>query len=1418
MDSVTSGAPHPPIAADYWSSGSSPQRKRTEINDIPSPQRRSSNNDSIQGHPIWSYQQSLNNQFQRSSDSTVQDQLEMIADGNTFETRINERIEFADSYYEIVGKAQTIIDNASQAVAKPVTEPVINSAENRTSDLLSHLFDAETVNAIEANVKLPTLHLPKFHGSYAAWPTFSDAFKTSIHDNPRFRDGQKLSYLRSCLTGKAAEKIESLETTAANYSVAWDILERHYNNPTAIVNNRIKALFELPQCGRSNPNSLGDLIDEATKHYRALEAMNQPFLEAFPVYAITSKLDEQTKQRWKEHTQGKAFPSVNELLEFLQNRFRVLEDLQPDIQKKPQQPMHRTLAPQNSYNQRPTQHWFNQPKPTIAYPSKVTAVCHLCQGAHFTQYCSKLSDTDVNHRIEIVRKAGLCHNCLRSNHFTKDCHTSTCKKCRGKHHTILHIDTQNSNQAIQSPKTSLNSINIPSEVLLSTALIKIADNQGKYHTCRVLLDSGSQTHFITERLAAKLELPRNKVDTPVVGINQVVSTIKTSVNTIIQSRINAFSTRLNLLVVPQISGSIPTRSIRAEELQIPANVQLADPTFYKTAKIDGLIGAEIFYKLLAVGQFTLDNTAVTLQKTRLGWVVTGSLPNQNNTKNRICNLTLDAIHNQIVKFWEVEDGPQTPVLSREEKQCETHYQSNTTRDPQSGIYTVRLPFKENPTNLGESYHIALKRFHSLERSLDRNEQLKSEYTEFLREYIELGHMSVVDSPVREEGYYLPHHGVIKDNSVTTKLRVVFDASCKTSAAISLNKILMVGPTIQDDLFSLLVRFRSHIYVLTADITKMYRQIRVHSDDRNFQKILWRESTDQPIRTYRLNTVTYGTSCAPFLAIRTLHQLAADETLTYPIASRILRKDFYVDDLLTGAKTIEEAVTIREEITELCQKGGFKLRQWASNAPELLDIRQDKLEETHLKLDLENTVNALGIRWNAREDTISYAVKDFNNTKRITKRTILSQVAQLFDPLGLLAPIIIRAKMIMQELWASKLNWDESVSEELHTKWVNYCRDLTYIKTIKIARRVVISDYQSLQLHGFCDASEQAYGACIYMRSKTNNKVQVQLLCAKSRVAPLKTQTLPRLELCAAYLLSKLYKTIMNTILNSRPLTPLSSDPNDLSALTPAHFLIGDTLNSMPDYDISNVPSGRLSSWQHVQKMRHHFWQRWSKEYLHELTTRKKWHKHKPEKIEIGSIVTVQDDHLPAMQWTLARNPRDVQRRDDLAERGKEEKTEPGPARRSGAEQSGAELSEAEQGGKGKKAERLPPSGNFCLKLEFLCGSLGLGMQIGRRRRKPSKLHSSLGYGLDVVRLVLLELHKSKYNSLIDSKPKLLPCDPVPGNPKLGFKKTIGHSALGFCKHIYGYLKVMLQEILERKGTISGLKTATANYMGTILGQ
>ena len=182
----------------------------------------------------------------------------------------------------------------------------------------------------------------------------------------------------------------------------------------------------------------------------------------------------------------------------------------------------------------------------------------------------------------------------------------------------------------------------------------------------------------------------------------------------------------------------------------------------------------------------------------------------------------------------------------------------------------------------------------------------------------------------EPGFYLPHDAVIKSDSLTTKTRVVFDGSAKTSSDISLNDSLMVGPTIQDDLFSLLTRFRTHKYALTADIEKMYCQVLVHLGDCIYLKILFRENEYEPIKTYSLNTVTYRASCASFLGIRALHQLAIDKGAQHPIAAAFLQRDYYVDDLLTGANTRHEAALLRKELMELLEKAGFPLRKWASN--------------------------------------------------------------------------------------------------------------------------------------------------------------------------------------------------------------------------------------------------------------------------------------------------------------------------------------------------------------------------------------------------------------------------------------------------------------------------------------------------------
>lgn len=239
---------------------------------------------------------------------------------------------------------------------------------------------------------------------------------------------------------------------------------------------------------------------------------------------------------------------------------------------------------------------------------------------------------------------------------------------------------------------------------------------------------------------------------------------------------------------------------------------------------------------------------------------------------------------------------------------------NTLKTPfVEARFIVKQPFRNDVLNrLGDSYSAALKRFYSLERKLERNPTLRQNYISFMEEYIALGHLQKVDSlNDRQNAFYLPHHAVIREESVTTKLRVVFDASTKSDSNVSLNDTLMIGPMLQEDLFSNIFRFRHHKYALTADVCKMYRQVRVAEEQTRYQRILWRTNPSEGIATYELKTVTYRTASASFLAVRCLQQLAREAQDRFPVASEIILKDFYMDALLTGAGSIEEAIKLRD---------------------------------------------------------------------------------------------------------------------------------------------------------------------------------------------------------------------------------------------------------------------------------------------------------------------------------------------------------------------------------------------------------------------------------------------------------------------------------------------------------------------------
>lgn len=445
---------------------------------------------------------------------------------------------------------------------------------------------------------------------------------------------------------------------------------------------------------------------------------------------------------------------------------------------------------------------------------------------------------------------------------------------------------------------------------------------------------------------------------------------------------------------------------------------------------------------------------------------------------------------------------------------------------------MELPLKENYTQLGDSYETAKRRLLSMEKKLAKQPELREHYDSFMREYIELGHMKVLSNTTDAPGvqndnpiYYLPHHAVIKPDSDSTRLRVVFDTSAKTTSGLSLNDVQMTGPTMQQDLFNIVARFRKYAYAMTADISKMYRQVKVKAEQCRLQRIVWRFSPEEEIQEYELQTVTYGEACSSFLAIRSLNQIAKELQHQFPRASEIITRDFYVDDLLTGDDDINSLSQLKEEITTILQAAKFELHKWKANHQSLIETSEDK---TILKLGQDTRI--LGQLWDTQADTFGYTVQTSEQLPKPTKRQVLSCIAQLFDPLGLIGPVITRAKIIMQQLWQLQLGWDESLPVQLHTEWTKWYARIKYLDHLKIPRRVLCDMTRKIELHGFCDASESAYGACIYLRSSNAvGQHHVRLLCAKSRVAPLKTVSLPRLELCGALLLSQLYQRTIESL-------------------------------------------------------------------------------------------------------------------------------------------------------------------------------------------------------------------------------------------------------------------------------------------------
>ncbi|UYV69975.1 hypothetical protein LAZ67_7001363 [Cordylochernes scorpioides] len=737
--------------------------------------------------------------------------------------------------------------------------------------------------------------------------------------------------------------------------------------------------------------------------------------------------------------------------------------------------------------------------------------------------------------------------------------------------------------------------------------------------------------------------------------------------------------KVNALVLDKLTNNLPTLTCPKSNLAHLKTMPLADPDYNISAPIDILIGAELAMTMFTGESVIGDEEQLTATSSKLGWFLSGRVSSKGSRRS-IRNI-IQSHHacletqNTVEIFWKLESIPDVTSISKDENESEIHFVETHGRDS-TGRYVVQLTFR-NDCQLGDSRTNAIKRLCSLERSPNCEAQNSTGF--------------------------VSHHSEI----------------------------------------------RIHPVAINADIAKMYRQIRISPEDSEFQRIVWRNDPHDKIKDYRLETVTYGTSCAPFLATRIIKQLALDEQSNFPNASKIALTDF-IGALSKCSR--HKGKNLVQELYGLLNAGGFELRKWTSNVPDVLLLLPFHLRSTNTNIGIKESkefVNVLGLQWQPRTDGFTFKgiALPLNS---MTKRGILSQVAKIFDSLGWISPFTTTIELNLQELWKTGLEWDDPIPEELRRKLTLINQDLPSLEHIQIPRCVVPGNFMKVEFHGFCDASKRAYAASLYLKTFVANRVaEIHRLvsgvwchvdgrqnpadCASRGIFPsdLVEHPLwlngppwliePALEIkkfinrskeefkeeekiktyfgtieceipsivincssltkqkciiawCLRFvnnsrmpshsrnrepltlrefndaLLTVVKKTMGSALLNfeelttllaqieaclnSRPLCPLSEDPEDLQALNPGHFLIGGSLTALPDED-DIIAMSLPNRWQLIQKSMNHFWTRWSQEYVSQLQQRSKWCKPKPN-IKEGSLVLIKNEQQPPLAWKIGR--------------------------------------------------------------------------------------------------------------------------------------------------------------------------------------
>lgn len=1007
-------------------------------------------------------------------------------------------------------------------------------------------------------VRMPPIHIPTFEGGYKSWITFYDLYRTLVHEKSDISKIEKFQYLVSSLKGEPLNLIKAFPISENNYDTAYDTLVKRYQNTRQLAFLAWQSIINV-KLQNNSAQAFRFLLDTFQENLAILKTLKLPVdkWDFVILHTLLSKLEPSIRKEFEMTVTSEDIPSYRSLENFVENYCKAVEHAGTSAGSVPggsTRPAANTARNDHGTTAlrrvKQTTLVGNQSVPSSSSPPPP---CQFCSKKHFLAHCPDFQNLTVAKRSQVASEKQLCFNCLRVGHGVSSCTSKgTCRLCSQRHHSLLHFNNTNgtsANEGKTNPIGTSNALGVQGlssnatasqTVLLSTVRAVILDKWRTYQSIRLLLDSGSQANYITQSLAHRLGLDISNNAPSVFGLGSELTPVLGTVQCTVRSE-NDQGKELSFeaIVIGRICQDLPSIKVETDFLDKLGFIQLADPTFHFPGPIDLLLGSELWNEIFLQGMIPGGADAPVGLNTIFGWVFLGrsrcleSVPSLYSNLSAVHTLhtSQSNLDEDLKRLWEIEDvRSSVNMLSPEDMACEESFLSSYKRDA-SGKFVVELPFKTAEPVFRNMRSIAERRFYKLEQRLSQDSSLRQSYNDFMQDYLDSGHMSEVPSTDKNSSssYYIPHHCVLSPSSLTTKLRVVFDASARDGVGLSLNDTQLTGPKLQKDIATILMRFRLHAVVFTADIRQMYRNIIMAEKHRDFQRIVWRFHPDDELKDYRLNTVSYGVSSSPFLALRTIEQLSITEGQAFPLGAQVLSTDTYVDDIPTGAASVNEALELQSQVIALLLKGGFELRKWASNEPKLLSHLPPEhcatQASTSFDADSHAIIKVLGLNWDSSSDQLQYKVN--LSSDRCSKRQILSELARVFDPLGLLCPVVFLAKCLIQRLWLLGLDWDQEPPEDIIAMWRQFSTQLGSLSTLALPRRITHSHAVAYQLHGFADASLSGYAAVIYLQAELHDGSCVShLVCAKSRVAPTKRISLPRLELCAATLLADLLASVI----------------------------------------------------------------------------------------------------------------------------------------------------------------------------------------------------------------------------------------------------------------------------------------------------